>query len=685
MSFVHPGYLWFFSLLVIPVLIHLFYFRRHKRFYFPSLKYLKKQEQEKKSIKNLKRWLILACRLLLISSLILAFAQPHWKTDKLTKDGVTITAIYLDNSYSMSAKGVEGVLLSESKEVAKRIILEGNSKSRYMLCSNALSGTERKIHTQSTAIRYIDELQFNRTPRNLTSILTFQEEFLQRYHREFIPISSVNRVIISDFQKSTSIMERYEARKYPYPISTHVLQTVPQKLENHTIDSVWTESPVHKPGTPLQLFFRVMNGSNYPAENINVTLQFDGKKRMTNLSLTPQQSSVAYFNITPQGTGYLEGKLSLSDATVTWDDDFYFTNRSAKSAKVLMVHGKEARKSPERVFRTEPYYETTSLEEFAFGSRDLNNIDLLILNELNTIPSGTAETVISFVAKGGSVFIIPGMSVNIKEYNTLLKSLDLLPFTGTTADGNQVAEIKYRSLFFRGMFEKEKKDLNLPLIKSLYIQRNSRISNAETLIELRNKLPLLVHQRKNGNVFLLTACPQASNGGLSKHALYPSMLLRAAELSIRSLPMYYFLGQAAQLSLENTGNTDEPLKLQKEQQQFIPKQLQSGNLVYMQLNTPELLERMEGGIYEIKGTDRIAKLGMNLDRKESMLDYLDEKGIKNMFTSKGLNDVHFSKIDDGASAYQLELDKPSSFWEFFIILALVFALAEMAIIKFILP
>lgn len=682
MSFVHPGYLWFLGLLTLPILIHLFYFRRHKRFYFPSLKYLKQQDQEKKTVKNLKRWVVLACRLLLAAAFILAFAQPQWTDAKKTKDGIPITVIYIDNSYSMTAKGVEGILLSESKETAKRMINEGNSKTRYMLCSNALSGIERKVHNKLTAIQYVDELSLSRIPRNIASVMTFQDEYLRRYNQEIAKIASIQRILLSDFQKYNSSLDNYVAQNLEIPCKTHIVQTVPQRVENRTIDSLWTETPVHKPGQALTLFCRVNNHSDAPVENLDVTLLFDGKKRMTTLSVNAHQSGIANFTINPQRTGYLEGKLSVTDPTVTWDDEFFFTNRSAEVAKILIVNGNGATNSPEKVFQTEPFYEVSSKGEQSFGLSDLRRVDLLVLNGLNTLPSGMSELIKNYVNQGGSVFILPGLAIDQKEYNVLLNALGLATFSGTTDQGNQVASIQYRSTFFRGMFEKEKKDLNLPLIKTLNVQRGFRQSNSEILIQLRNNFPLLLHQRTNGNVFLLTACPDLFNGGIARHAIYPSMLLRAAELSIRSLSMYYTLGNAAQISLEHNGNADETINLLKDQEEHIPKQRQMDNRVLIQLNTPELMEHLSEGIYTLKGAQESLKIGINSDRTESLLSYMDESSLKNTFASKGIEQVDFKKLDRGASTLDLSLNDSSSYWEIFVILALIFALIEMAIIKF---
>jgi hypothetical protein len=47
MAFVYPGILWLLSLISIPIIIHLFHFRRYKTLYFSSLQFIQKIDQEK--------------------------------------------------------------------------------------------------------------------------------------------------------------------------------------------------------------------------------------------------------------------------------------------------------------------------------------------------------------------------------------------------------------------------------------------------------------------------------------------------------------------------------------------------------------------------------------------------------------------------------------------------------------
>ena len=122
MRFEHPHFLFALILLAVPILIHLFSFRRYKTFYFSSIYFLKNIEEETKNVRKLKHLFVLIARLLAFTSLIIAFAQPYIPIKGSAKHTNSVLAIYIDNSFSMSSIGANGSLLSESKEQAKKII-----------------------------------------------------------------------------------------------------------------------------------------------------------------------------------------------------------------------------------------------------------------------------------------------------------------------------------------------------------------------------------------------------------------------------------------------------------------------------------------------------------------------------------------------------------------------------------
>ena len=101
MQFNHPEILALLLVLIIPILIHLFQLQRFKKEAFTNVKFLRQIELESRKSSRIKKLLILASRLLALTCLILAFAQPVMKKTDGQENRKTI--IYLDNSLSMQA------------------------------------------------------------------------------------------------------------------------------------------------------------------------------------------------------------------------------------------------------------------------------------------------------------------------------------------------------------------------------------------------------------------------------------------------------------------------------------------------------------------------------------------------------------------------------------------------------
>ena len=98
-SFVHPECLWALAFVLVPILLHLFGWRRYKTVYFPHVAALQQAQQRHKRQRQLRRRLILGCRVLAIVCVVMAFARPVWRagagapqTDK------PYSRLYIDNS-----------------------------------------------------------------------------------------------------------------------------------------------------------------------------------------------------------------------------------------------------------------------------------------------------------------------------------------------------------------------------------------------------------------------------------------------------------------------------------------------------------------------------------------------------------------------------------------------------------
>ena len=202
MEFVHPERLWFLFFLLIPIVIHLFHFRKRKTLYFSSLRFIQFLEKEQQSTRKLKHLLVLISRILALAALIFAFAQPQIKNGAGQHSGKPALLIYLDNSFSMSAIGTEGTLLSEGRELAKRMLQKIAPDTRVLICSNQLNHSEQRFQTKAEALRYLDNLDIYALSRSLDDVITWQQRQIKKHQEQKEKLGQIRQVFISDFQQT---------------------------------------------------------------------------------------------------------------------------------------------------------------------------------------------------------------------------------------------------------------------------------------------------------------------------------------------------------------------------------------------------------------------------------------------------------------------------------------------------
>ena len=100
MSFTYPAFLFALSAIAIPIIIHLFNFRKFKTVYFSNTRFLKEVKQETQAKSKLKHLLVLAARILAIIFIVLAFAQPFIPVEnKQISIGDKSISLFIDNSF----------------------------------------------------------------------------------------------------------------------------------------------------------------------------------------------------------------------------------------------------------------------------------------------------------------------------------------------------------------------------------------------------------------------------------------------------------------------------------------------------------------------------------------------------------------------------------------------------------
>ena len=158
MTFSSPSFLWALGILAIPIIIHLFQFRRFKKLYFSDISLLK-EIQTKSQIKNqLKHFLVLFSRLAFLAFLVLAFTDPRIENeDAKTLDGnVKYVSVYIDNSLSMQSQGESTSLFKLALRDAFEIVDSYSSEVKFQLITNDLSSEQRKFVDKETFVSRLD-------------------------------------------------------------------------------------------------------------------------------------------------------------------------------------------------------------------------------------------------------------------------------------------------------------------------------------------------------------------------------------------------------------------------------------------------------------------------------------------------------------------------------------------------
>ena len=179
MQFVHPEVLWALSALTLPVIVHLFSFRRHRKIQFSQTAFLKEVRQESRSKNRIRHWLILLMRLLALACIILAFAEPTQdaNTGAAETDAKTIS-IYVDTSPSMQLEGPNGPLLEASKTGALALVESHGPTDRFHVFTSEFDTEDLLLRSREEAMERISAIRPSHAAPEIGDVLRHQQDVL---------------------------------------------------------------------------------------------------------------------------------------------------------------------------------------------------------------------------------------------------------------------------------------------------------------------------------------------------------------------------------------------------------------------------------------------------------------------------------------------------------------------------
>ena len=675
MKFLYPEFLWAFTLLVVPIVIHLFNFKRYKTLYFSSLTFVKHVDQKTKSTQTLKHLLILASRLLAFIFLVLAFAQPYFSSDeKVTSPDNQIIAFYLDNSFSMQARGAEGELLSEARENARAIIKKAPLDTRFFIGTNDFKGSEERLLSRIEAFEKLDAIDYSPITRSIDEVVEWQNAL---FMQEELKKSTVQYVLFSDFQRIHPLSVSKEKLKN---LALYPVHLRPENENNLFIDSVWFTSPIHKTNTNNELNIRVGNNSSTTVENSEVQIQIGEYKKTIFVELPANQKTITSVSFADKTKGIKKGRIHIVDDHVWFDDSYYISYEVKQNTKVLLLNGEDAVDNIETVLSLDDYYIVNAKAITQITKDDFNGKDIVFINGANQLSTGISRYLTDFSETGGSIVLFPGTAPVVGDWNRLLSALQLATMSDPISAGTKIGKLNFDDPFFKGVFETKPDRLNLPSVSKVY--RTSASSTAVPLIELQNGSSLFSYNSVGGNNFVFYGSLDSRFGNFTKDALFSTIILRSSELSQRSSPLSVTIGDESRYPIYTEINDDAPIHIKNESVDFIPPYFQISGTNYLSLSGVATTEALQAGNYDLFSSTVIGAISLNYDGKESLLATYDESEITEHFKSRGIENIAYTEIGKSSQLSVVDINKPFSYWKICIIFTLIFVAIEMLLIRF---
>ncbi|MBN4062458.1 BatA and WFA domain-containing protein, partial [Bacteroidales bacterium AH-315-I05] len=349
MEFLYPSFLYALTAISIPIIIHLFNFRRFKKIYFTNVKFLREIKQETQSKSNLKHLLVLLARILAVAFLVLAFAQPYLPAENnKAGSGQKTVSVYIDNSFSMEAVNDEGRLLSQAKNAALEIANAYRPTDVFQLLTNDFEGRHQRLVNREEFIELVDEVEISPAVKLVSKIVGRQKDRLLTSETQDKTI-----FLISDFQKNTS---DFSSLENDTTVTVKLLLMQAQQQSNLYVDSCWFATPFRQLNHPEKLTVRVKNISEKGYENIPIKLTINGRqKALASFSIEPQSWSDTSLYFTSTETGIQQVEIAITDYPVTFDDNFYLSYEVAEYISVLCINAEDTNKFIHSLFKNDDF------------------------------------------------------------------------------------------------------------------------------------------------------------------------------------------------------------------------------------------------------------------------------------------------------------------------------------------
>jgi hypothetical protein len=639
MQFKHPEILYFLFVLVIPILVHLFQLRRFKKEYFTNVRFLKELSIQTRKSSKIKKWLLLITRLLLLTALIIAFAQPFFKA-KEAKNSSNEMYIVLDNSYSMQAKGNKGELLKR----AIQELLENTPENQTF---SMITNNETYWNTDIKSIqKEVQNISYSALPFQLESAMTKIKSIKSANNKDVI--------IISD----AIGLKAKQLKSIDKNFNTYFIIPEAEQKNNIAIDSVYMNQTLND-------FYEIgVNLKSYGEQGNAIPIGLYNNNKLVAKTLVKFEKSETAINFTIPKKDF-NGYVSINDASLKYDNTYYFSITKPEKTNVISIGKTEKSGFLYRIYTSEEFnYSNSTIETLDYNT--IEKQDAIVLNELENIPQALITNLKSFVEKGGNLVFIPSAESKIADTNRFLGLFGQIQL-GTNQNANKlITKIAFQHPIFQSVFEKKIDNFQYPNTKQNFELK----SGTPTILSYEDQSCFMTSiQNQVSNVYVFAAPINKMNSNFQNSPLIVPLFYNMAQSVQKTGVNALTIGENQSFLVATKLSKDEILEVKNGNEKFIPTQQIVNNKVKLQFDDYPIFAG-NFGIY--KKDEVVRNISFNYNRSESNLDPSPSQLLSDFKVEKSIETVYNSLLSNRSN---------DEIWKIFVLLSLLFLFLEVLIQK----
>lgn len=683
MTFLNPAILWGLAAVAIPIILHFFNLQRPKKVLFSNISFVKAVQKTVVRRVKFKQWLLLLMRILAISALVLAFAGPVFTGEgKTLRRGNRSVAFILDNSQSMSAGNEKGAYLQQALSLTRETMESYSPQDEFLVMTTADLQLNASFLNKEDAKEQLKSITLEQNTRSHREILSFSDQLFSRSSYQLKEL-----YFFSDFQISTVLSDSLSLEPLDSNLVVNYIPIATRGQQNAYIQDHVINSQIIEKGKPVAINMNLVNDGEKELKDINLrVLLNDQVMAINNQNMSESSSNDIEVSFTPQNSGWLSGYIEINDSPIDFDNLRYFSLYVPEKEEILVVEGQNS--TPVKVLFQSVFdqFNPTFLSSRNIAQAQLSDYRSIILLGVDQFSSGLTDQLKTFLEEGGSILFFPGDDLELSSINTFYQVVKAGSFQETQSldPGVEVKEIELDHPVFEGIFtsNRRNREVDAPKIFQYHPLELNNQSVHNRIFSLNDGTPLLVETKfEKGLLYTFSFFPDDRWTDLHVKSLFPPLIFRITQIMNQTQQVQ----SASLIGSSETKFIRTPIQdliklVDSEGLELIPEQYnQSGGLL---LSFDKL--SLKPGNYQLKqGDELIEEISFNISDDESHLAFATRGELQTQFQESGLSYIRLFAPSPSEIARTIQTEREGlPLWKYCLLLAVLFLVAEIAIIKF---